>query len=177
MSVNICSVVFYLTYFFSWLVILNQNYRNVLVLFPLVVFIFTANPFQTGVPAMRTWVPCNQNRFFHAWKTSQGKICSGPVLALYRIAVLLTFLVCNYWCKIKTKEFLFLYESIYAMAIDKFLYLFIFFPWNRHAHSSARNSFTEKKFNFVVVWILACYLQFRFRRVAYAHTLYKNWSF
>ena len=30
------------------------------------------------------------------------------------------------------------------MAIDKFLYLFIFFPWNRHAHSSARNSFTEK---------------------------------
>ena len=33
-------------------------------------------------------------------------------------------------------KFLFLYESIYAMAIDKFLYLFIFFPWNRHAHSS-----------------------------------------
>ena len=42
---------------------------------------------KTGVPAMRTGVPCNENRFFPVWKTSQGKPCSGPVLALYRIAV------------------------------------------------------------------------------------------
>ena len=42
---------------------------------------------RTGVPAMRTGVPCNENRFFPVWKTSQGKPCSGPVLALYRIAV------------------------------------------------------------------------------------------
>ena len=41
----------------------------------------------TGVPAMRTGVPCNENRVFPVWKTSQGKPCSGPVLALYRIAV------------------------------------------------------------------------------------------
>ena len=50
----------------------------------------TANPFpvmKTGVPAMRTGVPCNENRFFPVWKTSQGIPCSGPVLALYRIAV------------------------------------------------------------------------------------------
>ena len=50
----------------------------------------TANPFpviKTGVPAMRTGVPCNENRFFPVWKTSQGKSCSGPVLALYRITV------------------------------------------------------------------------------------------
>ena len=42
---------------------------------------------KTGVPAMRTGVPCSENRFFPVWKTSQGKPCSGPVLALYRIAV------------------------------------------------------------------------------------------
>ena len=42
---------------------------------------------KTGVPAMRTGVPCNENRFFPVWKTSQGKPCSDPVLALYRIAV------------------------------------------------------------------------------------------
>ena len=42
---------------------------------------------KTGVPAMRTGVPCNENRFFPVWKTSQGKPCSGPVLALYGIAV------------------------------------------------------------------------------------------
>ena len=42
---------------------------------------------KTGVPAMRIGVPCNENRFFPVWKTSQGKPCSGPVLALYRIAV------------------------------------------------------------------------------------------
>ena len=41
---------------------------------------------------MRTGVPCNENRFFPVWKTSQGKPCSGPVLALYGIAVRL---VCN----------------------------------------------------------------------------------
>ena len=46
---------------------------------------------KTGVPAMRTGVPCNENRFFPVWKTSQGKPCSGPVLALYGIAV-----KCNY---------------------------------------------------------------------------------
>jgi hypothetical protein len=51
---------------------------------------YTANPFpvmKTGVPAIRTGVPCNENRFFPVWKTSQGKPCYGPVLALYRIAV------------------------------------------------------------------------------------------
>jgi hypothetical protein len=37
---------------------------------------------KTGVPAMRTGVPCYENRFFPVWKTSQGKPCSGPVLAL-----------------------------------------------------------------------------------------------
>ena len=42
---------------------------------------------RTGVPVMRTGVPCNENRFFPVCKTSQGKPCSGPVLALYRIAV------------------------------------------------------------------------------------------
>ena len=46
---------------------------------------------KTGVPAMRTGVLCNENRFFPVWKTSQGKPCSGPVLALYRIAVLLGY--------------------------------------------------------------------------------------
>ena len=40
---------------------------------------------KTGVPAMRPGVPCNENRFFPAWKTSQGKPCSGPVLALYSV--------------------------------------------------------------------------------------------
>ena len=34
---------------------------------------------KTGVPAMRTGVPCNENRGFPLWKTSQGKPCSGPV--------------------------------------------------------------------------------------------------
>ena len=60
---------------------------------------YTANPFpvkffhreipvtKTGVPAMRTGIPCNENRLFLMWKTSQGKPCSGPVLALYGIAV------------------------------------------------------------------------------------------
>ena len=42
---------------------------------------------KTVVPAMRTGVSCNGNRFFPVWKTSQGKPCSGPVLALYGIAV------------------------------------------------------------------------------------------
>ena len=46
---------------------------------------------KTGVPAMRTGVPCNENRFFSGWKTSQGKPRSGPVLALYRIAVLILY--------------------------------------------------------------------------------------
>ena len=42
---------------------------------------------KTGVPVMRTGVLCNENRLFPVWKTSQGKPCSGPVLALYGIAV------------------------------------------------------------------------------------------
>ena len=42
---------------------------------------------KTGVPAMRTGVPCDENRFFPVWTTSQGKPGSDPVLALYRIAV------------------------------------------------------------------------------------------
>ena len=46
---------------------------------------------KTGVPAMRTGVPCNKNRFFPVWKTSQGKPCSVPVLALYGIAVWFIF--------------------------------------------------------------------------------------
>ena len=53
-------------------------------------FLHTANPFpvmKKGVPAMITAVPCNENRLFPVWKTSQGKPCSGPVLTLYRIAV------------------------------------------------------------------------------------------
>ena len=52
--------------------------------------LITANSFpvmKTGVPAMRTRVPCNKNRLFPVWKTSQGKPCSGPVLALYGITV------------------------------------------------------------------------------------------
>ena len=60
---------------------------------------YTANPFpvysfsqgnpcnENRVPAMRTGFPCNKNRFFPVWKNSQGKPCSGPVLALYGIAV------------------------------------------------------------------------------------------
>jgi len=31
------------------------------------------------IPVMKTGVPCNENRFFPVWKTSQGKPCSGPV--------------------------------------------------------------------------------------------------
>ena len=38
-------------------------------------------------PAMRTGVPCNENRFFPGEFNTQGKPYSGPVLALYRIAV------------------------------------------------------------------------------------------
>ena len=49
---------------------------------------------KTGVPAISTGVPCNENRFFPVWKTSQGKPCSGPVLALYRIAVCLSHNQC-----------------------------------------------------------------------------------
>ena len=41
-------------------------------------------------PSMRTGIPCNENRFFPVQKPSQGKPCSGPVLALYRIAVQLS---------------------------------------------------------------------------------------
>ena len=34
----------------------------------------------------------------------------------------------SFFFRIDLDKYLFLYESIYAMAIDKFLYLFIFFP-------------------------------------------------
>ena len=36
---------------------------------------------------MRTGVPFNENRFFPVRISTQGKPCSGPVLALYGIAV------------------------------------------------------------------------------------------
>ena len=36
---------------------------------------------------MRRGVPCNENRFFPVRITTQGKPCSGPVMALYGIAV------------------------------------------------------------------------------------------
>ena len=39
------------------------------------------------VDAMRRGVPCNENRFFPVRITTQGKPCSGTVLALYGIAV------------------------------------------------------------------------------------------
>ena len=42
---------------------------------------------ENRVPAMRTGFPCNENRFFPVRKSSQGKPCSDPVLALYGIAV------------------------------------------------------------------------------------------
>ena len=49
--------------------------------FPCVVFPYRENPvFIAGFPV-------DENRFFPVWKTSQGKPCSGPVVALYRIAV------------------------------------------------------------------------------------------
>ena len=34
-----------------------------------------------------TGIPANVNRFFPVWESTQGKPCSGPVLALYVIAV------------------------------------------------------------------------------------------
>ena len=37
---------------------------------------------------MRKGVPCNENRFFPVRISKQGKPCSGPVLALYRVAVI-----------------------------------------------------------------------------------------
>ena len=51
-------------------------------------FLSQGNPCnENRVLAMRKWVPCNENRFFPVRKTSQGKPFSGPVLALYGIAV------------------------------------------------------------------------------------------
>jgi hypothetical protein len=63
----------------------------------------TANPFPvmtTGIslcinshreiPVLNTGsrgVPCNENRFFPVRITTQGKPCSGPVLALYGVVV------------------------------------------------------------------------------------------
>ena len=46
---------------------------------------------ENRVPAMRTGLPCNENRFFPVRQSTQGKPCSGPVLALYGIAVKLKF--------------------------------------------------------------------------------------
>ena len=49
-------------------------------------------------------------------------------------------------------KYLFLYESIYAMAIDKFLYLFKILAWGEITISprvtSAHDDFTEKKTDF-----------------------------
>ena len=41
---------------------------------------------------MRTGVPCNENRFYPVRISTQGKLCSAPVLVLYGIAVSLTLL-------------------------------------------------------------------------------------
>jgi hypothetical protein len=50
--------------------------------------LLTGNPCnENRDPCTKTRGPCNENRFFPVWKSSQGKPCSGPVLALYRIAV------------------------------------------------------------------------------------------
>ena len=38
-------------------------------------------------PVFITWEHCNENRFFPVWEKYTGKPCSGPVLALYGIAV------------------------------------------------------------------------------------------
>ncbi len=43
---------------------------------------------------MRKGVPSNKNRFFPVRKSTQRKPCSGPVLALYGIAVWLTLRDC-----------------------------------------------------------------------------------
>ena len=40
---------------------------------------------KTGVPAIRTRVLCNENRFFPVWKTSQGKPCSRPALYVHKL--------------------------------------------------------------------------------------------
>ena len=45
---------------------------------------------------MRTGVPCNENRFFPVRISTQGKTCSGPVLALYGIAVGVPFFLGPY---------------------------------------------------------------------------------
>ena len=47
------------------------------------------------IPAMKRGVPCNENMFFPVRITTQGKPCSGPVLALYGIAVLLRPKICT----------------------------------------------------------------------------------
>ena len=39
---------------------------------------------------MRTGVPCNENRLYPVRISTQGKTCSGTVLALYGIAVYIT---------------------------------------------------------------------------------------
>ena len=50
--------------------------------FPCEVFLTGKNLFSLH-PCNDNRVPCNENRFFSVRKTSQGKPCSGPVLALY----------------------------------------------------------------------------------------------
>ena len=57
---------------------------------------------------MRRGAPCNVNRFFPVRITTQGKPCSGPVLALYEIAVptyyvLGSFLIFLYAKIVRTK--------------------------------------------------------------------------
>jgi hypothetical protein len=42
---------------------------------------------ENKVSAMKKGVPCHETRFFPVRKISHGKPCSGPVLALYGIAV------------------------------------------------------------------------------------------
>ena len=39
------------------------------------------------IPVMITGVPCNENRFLPLRISTQGKPCSGPFMAMYRIAV------------------------------------------------------------------------------------------
>ena len=49
--------------------------------------VFPVYFFSQGKHISITLEPCNENRFSLCWKSTQGKPCSGPVLALYGIAV------------------------------------------------------------------------------------------
>ena len=98
---------------------------------------YTANPFpvmKTGVPAMRTGVPSNENRIFPVWKTSLGKPCSGPVLALYRIAVYLKLMI--WWnCHGITLECHNSYDTNFSF----------FFPSAPHPNNSNRCNFYKRR--------------------------------